>query len=196
MAGCTVSQKENFTATSEFEDQEYIWLSWVESGFLGGEPFYFTILNAMKEITPYCKVRLFYGPQGAYSREQLEDRIYEKLMNAKIDTSRVELFYNEQYYGAIQDPGPIFLRNGKGELALTDFKFYHPDERTESIDRNITAHSIFRSFRQIWSQREAPGKRTAREPCFWLSLLNWTETDRCQKNKSKKSIKMFWVLRK
>lgn len=135
--GCTTIDQDNFLVTSEFEEQEYIWLSWVESGFLGGEPFYYTALNAMKEITPFCKVRLFYGPQNNYSKKQLEQRIYHKLLESKIDTSRVELFFNEQKYGAIQDPGPIFLRNGKGEFALADFKFNHPDKRTELIDKII-----------------------------------------------------------
>ena len=138
IAGCSNEKNNNqFYMPAEFEEQEYIWLSWVETGFLGGDPFYYTALNAMKEITPYCKVRLFYGPQLSYSKEQIEKRIVEKLIEHQIDTSRVQLFYNEQFYGAIQDPGPIFLRNGKGELTLTDFKFDHPDKRTESIDRNV-----------------------------------------------------------
>lgn len=135
--GCTSPDKEEFVATSEFEEQEYIWLSWVESGFLGGEPFYFTALRAIKEITPYCKVRLFYGLQIDYTKEQLENRIYKKLIEHNIDTSRVKLFFNEQYYGAIQDPGPIFLKSANGNFALADFKFNHPDERTERIDQNV-----------------------------------------------------------
>ncbi len=124
---------------AEFDKQEYIWLSWVENGFLGGEPFYFTALNAMKEITPYVKVRLFYGPQPGYNKEQMERRIYEKLIAHKIDTARITLFYNESAYGAIQDPGPVFLRNAKGEFALADFNFIHPDKEAEAIDRNVAA---------------------------------------------------------
>lgn len=130
----------SYAITSEFEEQDYIWLTWVESGFLGGEPFYQTALAAMKEITPYVKVRLFYGPQLNYDKEHLQKRIYEKLIENDIDTARVSLFYNEQYYGAIQDPGPMFLRNENKEFALADFKFIHPDERTESIDRNIAKY--------------------------------------------------------
>ncbi len=132
-------QKAKYSIPAEFEEQEYIWLSWVESGFLGGEPFYYTALNAMKEVTPYVKVRLFFGPQMNYTKEQMENRIYKKLIENNIDTSRVALFYNDINYGAIQDPGPIFLRNGKGEFAITDFKFIHPDKRSEAIDRNVAA---------------------------------------------------------
>lgn len=74
--GCNTSNKPQYIIPSEFEEQEYIWLSWVESGFLGGDPFYVTALNAMKEITPYVKVRLFYGPQLTYDKEQMKSRIY------------------------------------------------------------------------------------------------------------------------
>lgn len=137
--GCTTNDQREYLVTSEFEEQEYIWLSWVESGFLGGEPFYYTALSAIKEITPYCKVRLFYGPQNNLSKEQLEKRIYKQLIDSKIDTSRVKLFYNDQYFGAIQDPGPVFLRSRKREFALADFKFNHPDKRTELIDRNVAS---------------------------------------------------------
>jgi agmatine deiminase len=137
--GCTTSDQRDYLVTSEFGDQEYIWLSWVESGFLGGEPFYNTALSAMKEITPYCKVRLFYGPQKGLSKEQLEKKIHEELMESKIDTSRIRLFYNDQYFGAIQDPGPVFLRSKEGEFALADFRFNHPDKRTELIDRNVAS---------------------------------------------------------
>jgi len=136
---CSTNNKSKFNLPAEFDEQEYIWLSWVESGFLGGDPFYFTALKAMKEITPEVKVRLFYGPQLSYNKEQMESRIYQKLLENNIDTSRVTLFYNEKGYGAIQDPGPIFLSNGKGEFAIADFKFIHPDKSSEAIDRNVAA---------------------------------------------------------
>ncbi len=71
---------------AEFEEQEYIGLSWVETGFPGGDPFYFTALDAVKEITPYVKVRLFYSEQPTYMKEQIEKRIYEKWIEHKIDT--------------------------------------------------------------------------------------------------------------
>ena len=139
ITGCNTNSNSKYIVPAEFDEQEYIWLSWVESGFLGGDPFYFTAINAMKEITPEVKVRLFYGPQLSYNKEQMENRIYQKLLENNIDTSRVTLFYNEKDYGAIQDPGPIFLRNEKGEYSVADFKFIHPDKRSEAIDRNVAA---------------------------------------------------------
>jgi agmatine deiminase len=138
--GCSDSKTDKYAVPSEFEEQEYIWLSWVESGFLGGEPFKVTAINVMKEITPYVKVRLFFGPHNGYDSAQLRSRIYESLIVNKIDTSRVTLYYNEMYYGAIQDPGPVFLRNAEGRFAIADFNFVHPDKRSASIDKNVAAH--------------------------------------------------------
>jgi len=137
MIGCKAPGKNKFIVPSEFEEQEYIWLSWYETGFLGGEPFYTTIVNAVKEIHPYVKVKLFYGPQLSFDKEQMKKRIYDTLLKNEIDTTRIVLFYNEQPFGAIQDPGPVFLRNEKGGLAIADFRYQHPDKRSEMIDRNV-----------------------------------------------------------
>lgn len=135
--GCDPATKNRYVIPSEFEEQEYIWLSWNETGFLGGEPFYSTILDAIKEIHTQQKIKVFYGPQLNYNKEQLQARIYHVLLHNGVDTSAIDLFYNEPGFGAIQDPGPVFVRNGKGELAVADFKYLHPDKRAEAIDRNV-----------------------------------------------------------
>lgn len=134
-------------APGEFEPQEYIWLSWRDEGFLGTAPFADVAADVMKVITPYVKVRLMYSDeQPPYAskrrlpRPQAEQVVRAKLMAKGIDLSRVELFFHSQPYGAIQDPGPFFLRTKKGGLALADYRFdVHPDRRTEAMDRMIAA---------------------------------------------------------
>jgi agmatine deiminase len=137
IVACSNPVNKKFSHAAEFEPQEYIWLSWMESGFLGGEPFYTTIVQAVKEIHPYVKVKILFGPQLHYNKEQLQKRIYDVLVNENIDTSKIELFYNEKAFGAIQDPGPVFLLNDKNEMAVADFRYGHPDKRSEQIDRNV-----------------------------------------------------------
>ena len=132
-------------APGEFEPQEYIWLSWRDEGFLGQAPFADVAVDVMKEITPFVKVRLMYSDEQPPSvlkrrlpRAQAEQVVRAKLMAKGIDLSRVELFFHPQPYGAIQDPGPFFLRTGTGGLALADYRFdVHPDPRTEAMDRVI-----------------------------------------------------------
>jgi agmatine deiminase len=134
---CSAPEKKKFFIPAEFEPQEFIWLSWMESGFLGGDPFYTTIVQAIKEIHPHVKVKIFFGPQLQYNKEQMQQRIYEVLLKEKIDTSKIELFYNEKAFGAIQDPGPVFLLNENKEMAIADFRYNHPDMRSGQIDQNV-----------------------------------------------------------
>lgn len=122
---------------AEFERQHAIWLSWKENGFLGGAPFYTTILETIHEIHHEVKVTVLYGPQLQYNRAQMQDIIWRQLLARGIDTSRIQLFYNEKAFGAIQDPGPIFLRDNNGQLAIADFRYSHPDPRSEFLDRNV-----------------------------------------------------------
>ena len=139
----------SYSAPGEFEPQEYIWLSWIEQGWLGGAPFSDVALDVMRAVTPHVRVRLMFSAftsqdtsyRGPYALtpEQAERRLRERLEREGVDLSRVDLFYYPQPYGAIQDPGPFFLRSPEGRLALADFGFDHPDPRTESIDREIAA---------------------------------------------------------
>ncbi len=134
-------------APGEFEPQEYIWLSWRDEGFLGTAPFADVAIDVMKVITPYVQVRLMFSDeQPPYARKRrlpradAEQVVRAKLKAKGIDLSRVELFFHPQPYGAIQDPGPFFLRTEKGGLALADYRFdVHPDPRTEAMDRVIAA---------------------------------------------------------
>lgn len=133
----TPKNDNSYSIPGEFEDQEYIWFSWKENGFLGGAPFYTTIIDAIEAIHHDTKIKLLYGPQLEFNKIQMQKRIWDVLINRGFDTSRIELFYNEKAFGAIQDPGPIFLRSKNGELAVADFKYLHPDKRSEAIDRNV-----------------------------------------------------------
>lgn len=135
--GCSAPDKNRYFIPSEFEEQEYIWLSWMESGWLNGEPLYLSTLAAIKEIHTYVKVKIIYGPQLNYNRTQLYTRIFDVLLKAAVDTSRIELFYNEIPIGAIQDPGPVFVRNSNGELAIVDFQYQQGHKLAGELDKNV-----------------------------------------------------------
>lgn len=182
--GCNSISNDRYVIPSEFEEQEYIWLSWYETGFLGGEPFYTTIVNAVKEIHPYVKVKLFYGPLLNYNNEQMQERIYDVLLRNNIDTSKIELFYNDKPFGAIQDPGPVFLRNEKGELAVADFRYTHHDKRSEEIDRNV-AKQMKLPFISFPMFSEGGGWQTNGEGT--MLLVESVELDR-NKNMTKEQI--------
>lgn len=135
--GCSSQDNDKFKVAAEFDEQEFIWFSWLESTWLNGEALYLPILEAIKEIQPYSKVKIVYSEHLNYNREQLQSRIYDVLINSSIDTSRVELFYNELPIGAIQDPGPVFVRNGKGEMAVVDFQYQQGFPLSGNLDKNV-----------------------------------------------------------
>ena len=101
----------------------------------------------MRTITPHVKVRLMYSSLTAedlsyfgpyrFSQPEAEARLRARLAQEGIDLSRVDLFYYPQPFGAIQDPGPYFLRSADGRLAIADYGYDHPDRGTEAIDREI-----------------------------------------------------------
>lgn len=137
LISCSLQDNSRFKIASEFDEQEFIWFSWQESSWLNGQPLYIPILEAIKQIHPYSKIKIVYSPHLNYNKEQLQSRIYDVLLNSSVDTSRVELFYNESPIGAIQDPGPVFVRNGKGEMAVVDFQYQQGHPLTANLDKNV-----------------------------------------------------------
>lgn len=138
-----------YVAPSEFEPQEYIWLTWVERGWLGGAPFSDVSLEVIRAITPEVRVRLlfsslttedpsYFGPHRL-SPAEAEERLRGRLVREGIDLSRVELIYHPQPVGAIQDPGPFFLRSSSGALAIADYGIDLPFPEIEALDRDIAA---------------------------------------------------------
>ena len=126
----TATAATRYVAPGEFEPQEYIWLSWRDEGFLGTAPPADVMVDVMKVITPYVKVRLMFSDeQPPYvskrrvPRAEAEQIVRDKLKAKGIDLSRVELFFHPQPSGAIQDPGPFLpqdrkRRHGAGGLSI------------------------------------------------------------------------------
>ncbi len=174
-----------FVAPGEFEPQEFIWLMWNETGFLGGPPFSDTLLELMHVLTPHVEVRLMYSDWPGYVEKQLkmspmtpnqaESRLRERLLSAGIDLERVELFHWDMPYGAIQDPVPFFLRGPDDQLAVADYGYSHPNPAVEAMDREIAARHGLPTLRsEIVSEggaRQSNGKGT-------LMLVDSVEFDR------------------
>jgi agmatine deiminase len=148
-ASAQPAEPSSFAAPAEFEPQEYIWLTWMERGWLGGPPFSDVSLNLMRLLTPHVKVRLlfssltpddpsYFGPHRL-TQAEAEDRLRKRLEREGVDLSRVELIYHPQPIGAIQDPGPYFLRSADGKLAIADYGYDHPSPAIEALDRDIAA---------------------------------------------------------
>ena len=160
-------------------------MAWNEAGILGGPQFSDTLLELMRVLTPQVKIRLMYSPWPGYVERQLkfppmtpelaEARLRKRLLSEGIDLDRVELLYWPRPYGAIQDPGPFFLRLPDGRLAVADYGFSHPDATVEAMDREIAARLGLPTLRsELVSEggaRQSNGKGT-------LMLVESVEFDR------------------
>ncbi len=156
MAACgrhpnSVALSPGFAATSEFEAQEYIWMTWSENGFLGGPPMSDAIVPALRALTPHVKVRLLYSqwtswldqyenPTPPRSLEDAKARIEARLSADGVDVSRIEFIHSSFLPGALQDPGPYFLRNSENQLAVADFASAHPIAAVGTVDQEMARH--------------------------------------------------------
>jgi len=138
------------TCTSEFEAQEYIWVTWGENGFLGGPPMTDSVLPLIREIAPEVPVRILYNEWLSWIEQSQSDeplrtaedvraRISGRLAEEGVDLSRIEFIRSDTLFGAVQDPGPVFTRLGPGKLAIADFASRHFKPETGSFDRRLVA---------------------------------------------------------
>ncbi len=126
-----------FVATTEFEQQACLWLTWNDEGFLGGPPMSETLLALMRAVCAHVPIRLLYNewtswqeqlqrPEPPRSIETARRDIEDRLARAGVDLQCVSFARTPFLFGAIQDPGPSFLRREPEELAITGFDTRHP----------------------------------------------------------------------
>lgn len=142
----TPPSRAEYVAPAEFEPQDFIWLTWSENSWLGGPPMSETMLELIRVLAPHVRVRILFSEwsswleqaEGGAPRRTLEQarvRLLGILEGAGVDLSRVELMASPMLSGALQDPGPFFLRSPSGAMALTDFRSSHPDPKLSTLDQ-------------------------------------------------------------
>ncbi len=128
---------------AEWEPQEAIWLSWpVDSGYWTGKQNQIQVLFAQiaAEISRHEIVRI-------NAPKSLHAAISERLTKADAIIERVELFSHPNNDVWCRDHGPLFVKNGTGQLAITDWEFngwggkFEPYDLDNQIPRHI-AHSL------------------------------------------------------
>ncbi len=138
-------------ATTEFEPQKAIWVTWGDAGFLGGSSMMDTMIPVLKEITPEVRVRLLYNawtswqeqmamPDPPRTATEMRLQISRKLEAEGIDRDRIDFQESPFLFGAIQDPGPVFLRAPDHGLGIADFASAHPLPLVGGLDRMLTEY--------------------------------------------------------
>ncbi len=135
------STEEHFSYPAEWEKQEAVWLSWRgRSNNQGGsESKAILIVNMIKELTPYVKVNLF------VDTDSTKNDVLKRLKKNGIDENKVELVVFPNPYGNVRDPGPVFLKSNKGNLAILDVKWnlYGTLDTSHKAARRIDTMDVF-----------------------------------------------------
>lgn len=125
---------------AEFEKQECVYLGWLTDVYAGKYNTDDVMLEIVKELTPYVKVRIC-----APSKEQ-KNHIQNILEKNNINLKNISFYvipYSILYW---RDFGPIFTVNTKGEKRIVDFNFncwgYFLDSEPQSrllerVDRTV-----------------------------------------------------------
>ncbi|HEY0676858.1 MAG TPA: agmatine deiminase family protein [Chitinophagaceae bacterium] len=178
--------KEHYIFPAEFEKHEAIWMGWktvTSRGIDKSE----TLLKIIRNLTPTVKVNLFIDD------DSLIGFLHNQFNKWGIDKNQITMFVYPNPYSNVRDPGPIFLKSNKGNLAIADLKwnFYGngsstgpPAKRIDTIDHFVARQlnlPVFNSnLVSEGGAREFNGKGT-------MMVVEYTERNR-NKGWSKDSI--------
>ena len=130
---------EGFTFPAEFEKHDAIWMGWKTITTRGIDKSE-TLLTIIKALTPTVRVNLF------IDNDSLRGFLHNKFEEWNINKDQIEMFVYPNPYSNVRDPGPVFLKNQKGNLAIADMKwnFYGngsskgaPAKRIDTIDHYV-----------------------------------------------------------
>lgn len=113
----TIITEDTFLYPAEFEEHESIWLAWptyqYEPGFSNED----VVMKIIESLAPYVLVDLMV--QNRAEEEKVKNTFEAE--NIPHDHVRFRLIPRGDIW--IRDMGPIFLKNGKGEMKIADFGF-------------------------------------------------------------------------
>jgi len=113
----TIITKDTFVYPAEFEEHESIWLAWPTYQYEPGYSNEDVVLKIIESLAPYVSVDLMVRDEA--EMEKVQNIFAAK--NIPHDHVRFRLIPREDIW--IRDMGPIFLKNGRGEIKIADFGF-------------------------------------------------------------------------
>ncbi|AUD02089.1 agmatine deiminase family protein [Spirosoma pollinicola] len=132
-----------YTMPAEWEPQETVWM-----GLRTEETqtkFDTTTLEMIQALVPFVKLNLILEKDTLFREGK------SWFTPFGIDTSRISIIRQDPTDYWYRDPGPVFVRNAEGQLAVVDFRYSnygaHPDSLTErarqhdELDKDI-AHRL------------------------------------------------------
>ncbi len=136
------SSSNSIRIPGEFEPQEAIWLGYRTLEGYGSYDNDTVTLEMIRAIHPYVNLKLI------IESDTIVNNTLTELSSEGIDTTNIELVFQNPTDVWYRDPGPVFAIKNNNELKVIDFKYtgyanVHPDsikdkaKAHEAIDRDI-----------------------------------------------------------
>ncbi|MDW8353612.1 MAG: agmatine deiminase family protein [Bryobacterales bacterium] len=109
-----------FRMPAEWEPHEATWLAWPhERSDWPGKfaPIEWVYCEVARHLAPGERVRIL------VENREMEERARRRLRQSHADLAAVEFFHCPTDRSWIRDYGPVFVRNARGEVAITNWKF-------------------------------------------------------------------------
>ena len=106
-----------FILPAEFEEQDAVWLLWPQVEHRNGMHNHDVVIDIIRSIQDVVPIKMVVSNDSVL-------QVAKKLIPAALQNPEkltfIQLPYQEFW---ARDMGPVFLRNGKGEMAMADFGF-------------------------------------------------------------------------
>lgn len=123
---------ECFTFPAEWKEQECIWITWDEQRYWSGERTDSVVLNIIKSVQPFQKVKII------VSSQEEQEKVSGLL--GRIDNVQFEIIEKNDRW--LRDMGPIFLKGDRGSFKIADFGYTFYGERPKDDELCVMVDSI------------------------------------------------------
>ena len=109
------TNKDSFTFPPEWDEHEAIWMGWEDNK--RGEVSNEFLLDVAKVLTKYVKLNII------VQNDSVEASVRQKVNDMNIPADSITFFKHHNTFFWMRDPGPFFMKNKNGDLAITHFKW-------------------------------------------------------------------------
>ena len=109
------TNKSSFTFPPEWDKHESIWLGWTPRTERNETNEF--LLDVAKVLTEHVKINI------VVQNDSVEAHVRQQANDMSISADSITFFQHHESYFWMRDPGPFFLKNKDGDLAIAHFKW-------------------------------------------------------------------------
>ena len=142
-------QQEHFTFPAEWEEHDFVWITWSSEAYWSGESTDKLIIDIIKALQPFVKMKVVV--KGAEEQEKVSRLLRDRVTVREENVEFVAIPENDRW---LRDMGPIFLKGDKGSFKIADFgyNFYGEFPKDDPFCRMVEEvhREIARRFDLLW----------------------------------------------